>query len=405
MSRARALTLALAGCALVLCVSSAPSRAQEPTEDLQQLVAPVALYPDQLLANVLAASTYPSQVDDAARWLQQNATLSSDQIARAVDGMDWDSSVKALTEFPMVLANMDQNLSWTSALGDAYYNEPDAVVDAVQQLREEALAAGTLQSNAQITVSRQDGIVVIQPASATVVYVPSYDCWTVYGRPIRPLPGFYVVAGLGGGPRVAWDLSFRLGGVWTRVNWGWRNWTFDWTRRRVTFHREEWISRSPTMVDRRPSYRGPAEAGRRPLPPPPEQRPQQRQQPPAGRRGIEPRPGEGPRGPVAQPREQQPVAPPKPAATPPAPANPRRDRGFPQAEPTTPPAGTRTGALSGYNPGGTVTNNSQRGRESLGHAGRGSGPPPQRQAAPPSRQTPPPAKRKDEGRGRGKGGV
>src|SRR6266404_4987201 len=107
-------------------------------EALQQLVAPIALYPDALVAQILAASTYPTQIVEANRWLQQHSDLQGDKLAKEVDKQDWDPSVKALTPFSSVLANLDTNLSWTSALGDAYYNQEQDVLDAVQVLRARA---------------------------------------------------------------------------------------------------------------------------------------------------------------------------------------------------------------------------------------------------------------------------
>ncbi len=423
MARTRAFAITVAGCALLLLLCPARSWAQESAEELQQLVAPVALYPDELLAEILAAATYPSQVDDAARWLQQNASLTSDQIAGAVDAMAWDPSVKALTEFPTVLANMAQNLSWTSALGDAYYNQPDDVMDAVQGLREQAIAAGALQSNSQIIVTSQDGIIVIEPVDAGTVYVPSYDCWTVYGAPIRPWPGFFFVRGLGGGPRVSWSLSFRTGGAWGRESWSWHNWAFDWRDHRVAFHREDYVSHSLSVVDRHytPRPGQPVPGGRAQAGPGTEQRLPQRPpsgQPPAGRGPVAvPRQGGAQRGPVAMPpatpgqREPAQVPhpaaapPPKPAAPPAPPANPKNDRGFAQPRPTTPPSGTRSGALSGFKEGGTVSGSSARGQASLGvrPPPPPPSPPPSRQSAPPPRPAPaPPADRGRGGRGRGR---
>src|SRR5262249_9145482 len=151
---------------MTFCLRSTDSRAQETADQLQQLVAPIALYPDPLLAEVLAASTYPDQVDAVENWLTQNASLTTDQVADAVGRMDWDDSVKSLTEFPTVLSNMAQNLSWTSALGDAYYNQPDDVMDAVQTLRQRGVQAGTLQSNAQIHLSNENGLIVIDSVSS-----------------------------------------------------------------------------------------------------------------------------------------------------------------------------------------------------------------------------------------------
>ncbi|MGA7382971.1 MAG: DUF3300 domain-containing protein, partial [Terriglobales bacterium] len=125
---------------------------QQTPEQIQQLVAPIALYPDSLVAQVLAASTFPEQVVEADRWVQAHPDLKGDALGQAVDQQPWDPSVKALTGFPSVLGNMDKNLSWTSSLGDAYYNQQQDVMDAVQVMRRRARAAGNLKSTPQQTV-------------------------------------------------------------------------------------------------------------------------------------------------------------------------------------------------------------------------------------------------------------
>src|SRR5690349_1859724 len=112
--------------------------AQQSPEELQQLVAPIALYPDALVAQILAASTYPTEIVEADRWMQSNSGLQGKQLAKEVNKQPWDPSVKALTQFPSVLANMDKNLSWTSSLGDAYVNQEQDVMDAVQVMRRRA---------------------------------------------------------------------------------------------------------------------------------------------------------------------------------------------------------------------------------------------------------------------------
>src|SRR5208282_4205972 len=109
---------------------------------LQRLVAPIALYPDSLVAQILAASTFPEEVVEADRWVQDHPDLKGDALGKAVDEQPWDPSVKALTAFPSVLGNMDKNLSWTSTLGDAYYNQQQDVMDAVQVMRHKAEQAG-----------------------------------------------------------------------------------------------------------------------------------------------------------------------------------------------------------------------------------------------------------------------
>ena len=120
---------------------------------MQQLVAPIALYPDSLVAQILAASTFPEQVVEADRWVQEHQDLKGDALGQAVDQQPWDPSVKALTAFPSVLGNMDKNLSWTSSLGDAYYNQQQDVMDAVQVMRQRAQGAGDLKTTPQQVVT------------------------------------------------------------------------------------------------------------------------------------------------------------------------------------------------------------------------------------------------------------
>lgn len=160
-------------------------------DQLNQLVAPIALYPDNLVAQILAASTYPTQVVQADRWVKSQGNAPAAQLAAGANNMPWDASVKALTAFPAVLAQMDRNLQWTTDLGNAYYNQPQDVMDAVQAMRQRAQSAGNLRSNQQETVTTEGPNVVIAPANPEVVYVPYYDPWAVYGGPIVPFPGFY----------------------------------------------------------------------------------------------------------------------------------------------------------------------------------------------------------------------
>jgi hypothetical protein len=127
---------------------------QQTPEQLQQLVAPIALYPDSLVAQILAASTFPEQVVEADRWVQAHPDLKGDALGQAVDQQPWDPSVKALTAFPSVLGNMDKNLSWTSSLGDAYYNQQQDVMDAVQVMRQRAQASR--QSEDHAAANRDD---------------------------------------------------------------------------------------------------------------------------------------------------------------------------------------------------------------------------------------------------------
>ncbi|MFZ0794879.1 MAG: DUF3300 domain-containing protein, partial [Candidatus Korobacteraceae bacterium] len=133
----------------------AATNAMPTAEQLYQLVAPIALFPDNLVAQVLAASTYPDQVSAAYTWLQQNSSLKGQQLLDAVNQESWDPSVKGLTQFSGVLQQMATNLSWTSALGDAYFNYPQSVMNAVQVMRQRAQQSGNLKSTQQQTVTTQ----------------------------------------------------------------------------------------------------------------------------------------------------------------------------------------------------------------------------------------------------------
>ena len=181
-----------------------PQQNYEPTPpqplsalQLEQLVAPIALYADTLVAQVLAASTYPAQVVEADRWRQAQGYASPDQIAAGADAQTWDPSLKALTAFPQVLAEMDRNLQWTTALGNAYYNQPRDVLEAVQVMRQRAQAAGNLQNTPQEAVRYDQGNIELVPVNPQVVYVPAYNPWVVYGQPIAPYPGFSLLGVLG----------------------------------------------------------------------------------------------------------------------------------------------------------------------------------------------------------------
>jgi hypothetical protein len=125
-----------------------PPPAMASAEQLEQLVSPIALYPDVLVAQILAASTYPTQVVEATRWVKENPNLSGDQLASAVNPQPWDPSIKSLTQFPPVLETMNESLAWTSELGEAYYNQPADVMNAIQVLRNRAINAGTLKFHA-----------------------------------------------------------------------------------------------------------------------------------------------------------------------------------------------------------------------------------------------------------------
>jgi hypothetical protein len=235
--------------------AAAPYTQQSP-EELQQLVAPIALYPDQLVGQILAASTFPEQVVEADRWIQANPGLKGAALGQAADQQPWDSSVKALTAFPAVLGNMDKNLSWTSSLGDAYYNQQQNVMDAVQAMRQRASQAGNLKSTPQQAVSDQDSTISIEPTSTDVVYVPAYDPWLVYGDPIDAWPGWYPYPGIWfGGPYLSFGVGFGIG-FFGGFGWGWNHWGFDWRNHAVLYNHSRYVSRSPTFYNRANFYRG-----------------------------------------------------------------------------------------------------------------------------------------------------
>ncbi len=224
--------------------------AQQSTQELQQLVAPIALYPDALVAQVLAASTYPTEIVEADRWMQSHSDLKGETLAAEVDKQPWDPSVKALTQFPSVLQNMDKNLSWTSSLGDAYANQPQDVMDAVQTMRQQARKAGNLNSNEQEKVTTQGNTVVIQPADPDEVYVPAYDPWLVYGYPIVAYPGWYPVPGIFyDGPGLFFGVGFGIG-FFDGFGWGWNHWGWDWHGHRMLYDHHDYISHSRTIVNR-----------------------------------------------------------------------------------------------------------------------------------------------------------
>jgi Protein of unknown function (DUF3300) len=235
---------------------SAPTNAKQTPEQVQQLVAPIALYPDELVAEVLAAATYPDQVVEADRWLQENKSLQGKQLADAVNKQPWDSSVKALTEFPSVLANMDKNVSWTSSLGGAYMNQQQDVMDAVQVMRQRAEKAGNLKDNSQQKVKKQGKTIIIEPANTQVVYVPTYDPWLVYGAPLGVWPGWYAYPGLYvATPGISFGFGFGVG-FFGGYGWGWHHWGFDWGHRTVVFNHNTYISHSRTFINRTNVYRG-----------------------------------------------------------------------------------------------------------------------------------------------------
>ncbi|MGA7831027.1 MAG: DUF3300 domain-containing protein [Terracidiphilus sp.] len=241
------------GCALAAGVIQMAAAQQPPTtplppEQLQQLVAPIALYPDALVAQILAASTYPTQIVEAERFIQQNPNLTGAALGAEVDKQDWDPSVKAMTQFPSVLADMDKNLSWTSELGDTNVNQQADIMSGIQFMREKAQAAGHLSTNAQQSVTNQGNTVTIQPENPNIVYVPDYDPEFVYGYPVGLWPGFYPWWGVQG-PYLSFGIGFGIDPFFG-YGWGWHGWGFDWHNRGLMYGGSRYISRSGTFYNR-----------------------------------------------------------------------------------------------------------------------------------------------------------
>jgi hypothetical protein len=216
---------------------------------IDELVSPIALYPDALVAQVLAGSTFPDQAVTANAWVQANSKLNSAEMMKQVDGQSWDPSVKALTQFPSVLNNMATNLSWTSALGDAFYNQQADVMASVQRLRKQAKDAGNLKSTSQQTVKTetQQGqqVIVVQPANPQVVYVPTYNPTVVYGTPYYP-PGYSTSAMVATGI-ISFGVGMAVGAAISGggcCGWGWNSWGCGWHGGSVTYNRNVYVSNS-----------------------------------------------------------------------------------------------------------------------------------------------------------------
>ena len=217
--------------------AAAPAAQLLKPAELDQLVAPIALYPDPLLAEVLMASTYPIDVVEAERWLQNNKNLKGDQLKAAADKQDWDQSIKALTATPDVLAMMSTKLDWTQKLGDAVVAQQANVMDAIQRLRAKAQANNKLTSTKEQTVKVQQvqnkQVIAIEPTDPDTLYVPYYDPSVVYGDwPYSDYPPYYFPApGYIGAGLIAGGIAFGAGyalGRWTsggnywggNFNWG-----------------------------------------------------------------------------------------------------------------------------------------------------------------------------------------
>lgn len=202
--------------------------------ELDQMLAPIALYPDSLLSQILMAATYPQDVYEAASWSRVNPELRGDTAVRAVEGEPWDPSVTSLVAFPQVLAMMDEQRDWTERLGDAYVGQANQVMDTIQELRARADASGMLRSSDEILVKRHGDDYIIEPPTPEVVYVPYYDPRVAYGnwwwsdyQPVywRPWSGYSYYPRYGG---FGWGYGVTLGS-------GFFFGAIDWPRRYVRY--------------------------------------------------------------------------------------------------------------------------------------------------------------------------
>ena len=222
-------------------VAPPPDQAQAqalPPQQLDNLVAPIALYPDPLLGQVLAACTYPVELVEAQQWLQANRNLQGQQLMDAARRQNWDASVQALVAMPDVLAKLTQDIRWTTDLGNAFLAQQADVMSAVQRMRASAQANGKLRSTPQetVTTENQDGQSAIQilPADPQVIYVPAYDPNYVWGPPVWGYypPLYYPGFGFGFGPGIDIGLCFGGWGGWGFGGWGW-GWGPNWFGRSV----------------------------------------------------------------------------------------------------------------------------------------------------------------------------
>ena len=194
-------------------------------EELDQILAPIALHPDPLISQILMASTYPLEVVQADRWAKQNAKLKGDALTAALEKQDWDASVKSLVNFPQVLTMMSEKLDWTQKLGDAFLADQKVVLDTIQKLRAKAQESGNLKTTQEQTVIVEEKIIKIEPANPQVIYVPSYNPTVVYGAwpyPAYP-PYYYYPPGYVATSMFAFGAGVAMGAAWGYA-WGNSNW-------------------------------------------------------------------------------------------------------------------------------------------------------------------------------------
>ena len=213
-----------------MCIRDSPPPSYTP-DQLDKLVSRIALYPDPLLAQVLAAATYSDQIPDAAKWSDNHHYLTGDDLAKAItaDQLSYDPSVQALLPFPSVLDTMASDMDWTRNLGDAFLAQRQDVMDAVQRMRQKAKDFGYLKSNDQIAVNADGPYIDIEPVNPGFICVPAYDPLVVFWP---PRPGFFVGGAIGFGFGINIGVAFRP--------WGWGFARFDWRSHGVFINNAPW---------------------------------------------------------------------------------------------------------------------------------------------------------------------
>src|SRR5262245_33270462 len=259
----------------------APAAPTFKPEELEQIAAPIALYPDPLLAQIFMAATYPVEIVQAARFAQANPSFKGDQLNEELKKYDWDDSVKSLVSFPDVLTMMDQKLDWTQKLGDAVLGQQKELMDAIQRLRTKAQASGNLKTNEQQNVSVEPApaaapapgtpppssapppqIITIQPANPQVIYVPTYEPAAVYGGwpyPAYPPYSYYPPGYVAGTAMLSFGVGMAVGAaVWGGCNWGHGEIDVD-VDRQSNFNRN--VNRTSNVNTQRSGQRANAQAG------------------------------------------------------------------------------------------------------------------------------------------------
>lgn len=288
----------LVGMLLLPLTAGAEERKTFSREELDQILAPIALYPDALLAQIFMASTYPLEVVEAARWTKANPKMSPSALEDAMQGKSWDPSVKSLTAVPQVLAMMNEKLEWTQKLGDAFLAQQSEVMDTAQELRAKAQQQGNLKSGQEqrVVTEPSDGktIIKIESVDPQVIYVPTYNPSVVYGAwwyPAYPPYYYYPPGYVAGGNLISFGLGVAVGAaIWGNCNWGWgrgdvnvnvnrynqfnrtniqnNNWQHNTANRRGVAYRDQATAQrynrsgSSANIQSREAFRGHAEQGR-----------------------------------------------------------------------------------------------------------------------------------------------